>query len=201
MKLYYAPGACSLSPHIVAREAGIDLALEKVDLGTKKTESGRDYLAVNPKGYVPALELDNGDVLTEGPAVVQYLADLKPDSGLAPPYGTMERYRLMEALAFINSEIHKGYGPFFGPLSDEARAERVAYMQKRFALVEKMLDGKTFLLGERFTVADAYLFVMVNWKDFVKVDLSAFQNVIAFHARVAARPAVQAALRAEGLIG
>lgn len=201
MKLYYAPGACSLSPHIVAREAGIDLALEKVDLGTKKTESGRDYLAVNPKGYVPALELDNGDVLTEGPAVVQYLADLKPDSGLAPPYGTMERYRLMEALAFINSEIHKGYGPFFGPLSDEARAERVAYMQKRFALVEKMLDGKTFLLGERFTVADAYLFVMVNWKDFVKVDLSAFQNLIAFHARVAARPAVQAALRAEGLIG
>lgn len=201
MKLYYAPGACSLSPHIVAREAGIDLALEKVDLGTKKTESGRDYLAVNPKGYVPALELDNGEVLTEGPAVVQYLADLKPDSGLAPPYGTMERYRLMEALAFINSEIHKGYGPFFGPLSDEARAERVAYMQKRFALVEKMLDGKTFLLGERFTVADAYLFVMVNWKDFVKVDLSAFQNVIAFHARVAARPAVQAALRAEGLIG
>jgi len=201
VKLYYAPGACSLSPHIVAREAGIDLALEKVDLGTKKTESGRDYLAVNPKGYVPALELDNGEVLTEGPAVVQYLADLKPDSGLAPPYGTMERYRLMEALAFINSEIHKGYGPFFGPLSDEARAERVAYMQKRFALVEKMLDGKTFLLGERFTVADAYLFVMVNWKDFVKVDLSAFQNVIAFHARVAARPAVQAALRAEGLIG
>lgn len=201
MKLYYAPGACSLSPHIVAREAGIDLALEKVDLGTKKTESGRDYLAVNPKGYVPALELDNGDVLTEGPAVVQYLADLKPDSGLAPPYGTMERYRLMEAFVFINSEIHKGYGPFFGPLSDEARAERVAYMQKRFALVEKMLDGKTFLLGERFTVADAYLFVMVNWKDFVKVDLSAFQNVIAFHARVAARPAVQAALRAEGLIG
>ena len=201
MKLYYAPGACSLSPHIVAREAGIDLALEKVDLGTKKTESGRDYLAVNPKGYVPALELDNGEVLTEGPAVVQYLADLKPDSGLAPPYGTMERYRLMEALAFINSEIHKGYGPFFGPLSDEARAERVAYMQKRFALVEKMLDGKTFLLGERFTVADAYLFVMVNCKDFVKVDLSAFQNVIAFHARVAARPAVQAALRAEGLIG
>jgi len=201
MKLYYAPGACSLSPHIVSREAGIDLALEKVDIGTKKTESGRDYLTVNPKGYVPALELDDGQVLTEGPAVVQYLADLKPESGLAPPYGTMERYRLMEALAFINSEIHKGYAPLFGPLSDEARAERIAYIQKRFGLVERMLDGKSFLLGERFTVADAYLFVMVNWKNSLNVDLSAFSNVLAFHARVAARPAVQAALRAEGLIG
>lgn len=201
MKLYYAPAACSLSPHIVSREAGIDLALEKVDIGTKKTESGRDYLTVNPKGYVPALELDDGQVLTEGPAVVQYLADLKPESGLAPPYGTMERYRLMEALAFINSEIHKGYAPLFGPLSDEARAERIAYIQKRFGLVERMLDGKSFLLGERFTVADAYLFVMVNWKNSLNVDLSAFSNVLAFHARVAARPAVQAALRAEGLIG
>jgi len=201
MKLYYAPGACSLSPHIVAREAGIDLALEKVDLGTKKTETGRDYLTVNPKGYVPALELDNGEVLTEGPAVVQYLADQKPESGLAPPYGTMERYRLMEALTFINSEIHKGYAPLFGPLSDDARAERIAYIQKRFGLVDKMLEGKSFLLGERFTVADAYLFVMVNWKDFLKVDLSAFANVLAFHARVASRPAVQAAMRAEGLIG
>lgn len=201
MKLYYAPAACSLSPHIVSREAGIDLALEKVDIGTKKTESGRDYLTVNPKGYVPALELDDGQVLTEGPAVVQYLADLKPESGLAPPYGTMERYRLMEALAFINSEIHKGYAPLFGPLSDEARAERIAYIQKRFGLVERMLDGKSFLLGERFTVADAYLFVMVNWKNSLNVDLSGFSNVLAFHARVAARPAVQAALRAEGLIG
>ena len=202
MKLYYAPGACSLSPHIVAREAGIELALEKVDLGTKKTESGGDYLAVNPKGYVPALELDDGGILTEGPAIVQYLADRKPESGLAPPHGTMERYRLMEALAFIGSEIHKGYGPFFDPrLSAEARAERVAYMQKRFGLVERMLDGKPFLLGERFTAADAYLFVMVNWKDFLNVDLSAFTNVLAFHGRVAERPAVQAALRAEGLLG
>ncbi|HEX6995289.1 MAG TPA: glutathione transferase GstA [Gammaproteobacteria bacterium] len=202
MKLYYAPGACSLSPHIVAREAGIELALEKVDIGTKRTESGRDFLAVNPKGYVPALELDDGEILTEGPAVVQYLADLKPESGLAPPYGTMERYRLMEALAFISSEIHKGYGPLFDPrLTAEARAERVAYMQKRFGLVERMLDGRPFLLGERFTCADAYLFVMANWKDYLKVDLSAFANVLAFHARVAARPAVQAALREEGLIG
>ena len=202
MKLYYAPGACSLSPHIVAREAGIELALEKVDLGTKKTETGADFLAVNPKGYVPALELDNGEVLTEGAAIVQYLADQKPESGLAPPNGTLERYRLQEALAFIGSEIHKGYGPFFDPrLSAEARAERVDYMHKRFALVDRILADRPFLLGDRFTAADAYLFVMVSWKDFLKVDLSRFTHLLAFHARVAARPAVQAALRAEGLIG
>jgi len=201
MKLYYAPGACSLSPHIVAREAGLELALEKVDLGSKKTERGADFLAINPKGYVPALELDDGQVLTEGPAIVQYLADRNPAAGLAPPNGSFERYRLQEALSFIGSEIHKGYGPFFDPrLSDEARAERVAYMQKRFGLVDRMLEGRPFLLGERFTAADAYLFVMVNWKDFLKVDLSAFGNVLAFHERVAARPAVQAAMRAEGLI-
>lgn len=202
MKLYYAPGACSLSPHIVAREAGLELALEKVDLGSKRTEHGADFLAINPKGYVPALELDDGQLLTEGPAIVQYLADRNPDAGLTPPSGSFERYRLQEALAFISSEIHKGYGPFFDPrLTDEARAERVAYMQKRFGLVEQMLEGKPFLLGERFSAADAYLFVMVNWKDFLKVDLSAFENVLAFHERVGARPAVQAAMRAEGLIG
>jgi glutathione S-transferase len=201
MKLYYTPGACSLSPHIVAHEAGIPLELEKVDLGTKKTESGRDYLAVNPKGYVPALELDNGDVLTEGPAIVQYLADLKPESALAPRSGTMERYRLQEALTFISAEIHKGYGPFFDPrLSAEAREERVAYMHNRFGLVERALEGKKFLLFDRFTPADAYLFVMIGWKDFLKIDLSQFANVLAFHGRIAARPAVQAAMRAEGLI-
>ena len=201
MKLYYTPGACSLSPHIVAREAGIPLDLEKVDLHTKKTENGRDYLAINPKGYVPALELDNGELLTEGPAIVQYLADLQPESGLAPRSGTMERYRLQEALTFISAEIHKGYGPFFDPrLSAEARAERVAYMQSRFALVERMLEGKEFLLFDRFTPADAYLFVMIGWKDFLKVDLSGFANALAFHARIGARPAVQAAMRAEGLI-
>src|SRR5690606_18651754 len=140
-------------------------------------------------------------LLTEGPAIVQYLADRNPDAGLTPPSGSFERYRLQEALAFISSEIHKGYGPFFDPrLTDEARAERVAYMQQRFGLVEQMLEGKPFLLGERFSAADAYLFVMVNWKDFLKVDLSAFENVLAFHERVGARPAVQAAMRAEGLI-
>lgn len=201
MKLYYFPGACSLSPHIVAREAGIDITLEKVDIGTKQTESGRNYLTVNPKGYVPALELDNGEVLTEGPAIVQYLADLKPDSGLAPPNGTMERYRLMEALTFISSELHKSYTPLFNPATPaEVREERLGYIKKRFGLVDQMLADKSFLLGERFTVADAYLFVMVSWADHMKLDLSDLENVSAFKQRVAARPAVQAALRAEGLM-
>ncbi len=200
MKLYYTPGACSLSPHIVAHEVGLPLDLEKVDLATKKTESGRDYVAVNPKGYVPALELDNGELLTEGPAIVQYLAELKPESGLAAQ-SPMERYRLQEALTFISAEIHKGYGPFFDPrLTAEAREARVAYMHKRFGLVEHMLEGKEFLLFDRFTPADAYLFVMIGWKDFLKVDLSEFTNVLAFHGRIGARPAVQAAMRAEGLI-
>ena len=201
MKLYYAPGACSLSPHIVAREAGMDLKLDKVDLfGTRKTESGRDFNTVNPKGYVPALELDDGQVLTEGPVIVQYLADRKPESGLAPPPGTLERYRLQEALGFINSEIHKSYGPLFNPkISPERRQEQLDTLRKRFSLVDKMLSGKKYLLGERFTVADAYLFVMVSWADFVKLDISEFANVLAFQKRVGARPAVQAALKAEGL--
>ena len=201
MKLYYAPGACSLSPHIVAREAGIELALEKVDLAAKKTESGKDYLSVNPKGYVPALELDSGDVLTEGPAIVQYLADQKPASGLAPANGTLERYRLQEMLGYINSEIHKTYGALFNPqITPEAREEVFGKLRTRFGYIDKALAGRSFLLGERFTVADAYLFVMVRWADYVKLDLSSFANVQAFQQRVGGRPAVQAALKAEGLL-
>ena len=201
MKLYYAPGACSLSPHIVAREAGIELALEKVDLAAKKTESGKDYLTVNPKGYVPALELDSGDVLTEGPAIVQYLADQKPASGLAPANGTLERYRLQEMLGYINSEIHKTYGALFNPqITPEAREEVFGKLRTRFGYIDKALAGRSFLLGEQFTVADAYLFVMVSWADYVKLDLSSFANVQAFQQRVGGRPAVQAALRAEGLL-
>ena len=172
MKLYYAPGACSLSPHIVAREAGIELALEKVDPAAKKTESGKDYLTVNPKGYVPALELDSGDVLTEGPAIVQYLADQKPASGLAPANGTLERYRLQEMLGYINSEIHKTYGALFNPqITPEAREEVFGKLRTRFGYIDKALAGRSFLLGEQFTVADAYLFVMVSWADYVKLDL------------------------------
>jgi glutathione S-transferase len=201
MKLYYAPGACSLSPHIVALEAGIRLDLERVDIGTKKTASGKDFLAINPKGYVPALELDNGQVLTEGPAVVQYLADQKPASGLAPANGTFERYKLQELLGYINSEIHKTYAPLFNPkTSAEVREERIEYLRKRFAYIDKVLAGKQYLLGERFTVADAYLFVMVSWADYMKLDLSSLSNIKAFQQRAAARPAVQAALTAEGLI-
>lgn len=201
MKLYYAPGACSLSPHIVASELGLDVALEKVDTKTKKTASGGDFLAVNPKGYVPALQMDDGEILTEGPAIVQYLADRKPESGLAPANGTLERYRLQEMLGYVNSEIHKTYSPLFNDkTTPEARQERMEYLNKRYAVIEKQLAGRSYLFGDRFTVADAYLFTVTNWAQYVKLDLSAFPNLQAFQKRVAARPAVQAAMKAEGLI-
>lgn len=202
MKLYYAPGACSLSPHIVAREAGIDIELEKVDLRTKKTETGKDYRTVNPKGYVPALELDDGRVLTEGPAIVQYLADLAPTSGLAPPNGTFERYRLQEILTFINSEIHKTFGPLFNPqITPEAKEQVLERLRSRFAFLDQTLADKQFLLGAQFTAADAYLFVMLRWCDNMKVDISSLERLKALQQRVASRPAVQAALEAEGLLG
>lgn len=200
MKLYYTPGACSLSPHIVAHELGIALQLHKVDLKTKQIENGADYLTINPKGYVPLLTLDNGELLSEGPAIVQYLADLKPESGLAPPNGTLARYRLQEILTYINSEIHKSYSPLFNPsTTPEVRAEREEYLRKRYALIEKKLGEQPYLIGSSFSVADAYLFTVTNWSNFVKLDLSGFPNVLAFQKRVAERPAVQAALRAEGL--
>jgi glutathione S-transferase len=201
MKLFYTPGACSLSPHIVARELELPLSLEKVDAGTKKTETGRDYWAINPKGYVPALELDSGELLTEGPAIVQYLADQKPDAELVPKAGTFERYRVQEMLGYINSELHKTYSPLFASkTTPELRADREAYLRKRYAPIEKTLaSGKPYLFGDRFSVADAYLFVCTNWSRFVKLDLSDFPSLLAFQARVAQRPAVQAAMAAEGL--
>jgi glutathione S-transferase len=200
MKLYYSPGTCSLSPHIVAREAGIDLTLEKVDLATKKTSAGRDYLAINPKGYVPALELDDKRTLTEGPAVVQYLADLKPEAGLAPPNGTFERSKLQEMLSYITSELHKTYSPLFKKETPaETREERLEYLRKRYKLVDHLLEGRNFLVGDRFSVADAYLFAVTRWADGVKLDLSPFKHVQAFQQRVAERPAVKAAMEAEGL--
>ncbi len=201
MKLYYAKGACSLAPHIVAHEAGIPLALERVDTKTHQTEKGRDFYAINPKGYVPALELDDGTVLTEGPVVSQYLADKKPN-GLAPANGTLERYRLQELLGYINSEIHKSYSPLFNPASsDDLKADRKAYLAKRYKLIEERLaDGRKYLFGDQFTVADAYLFTVTNWSGTVKLDLSAYPKVLAFQKRVAERPAVQAAMKAEGLI-
>ena len=201
MKLFYSSGACSLSPHIVAREAGIDLRLQKVDLKTRTVAADGDFLGVNPKGYVPALELDDGEVLTEGPTIVQYLADLKPQSGLAPPAGTLARYRVQEMLGYINSEIHKTYSPLFRPDTPaETRAERQAYLLKRYAVIEKQLEGRPYLFGDTFTVADAYLFTVTNWAGIVKLDLSPFPKLRAFQERTAARPAVKAAMSAEGLL-
>ncbi len=200
MKLYYSPGACSLSPHIVAHELGIPVTLVKVDTQKKVTESGADFWAINPKGYVPTVELDNGQVLTEGTAIVQYLADSKADGKLAPAAGSFERVRLQEMLGYINSELHKSYSPLFNPKTTaETRAEREEYLRKRYGLIEKQLEGKQYLFGDQFTVADAYLFTVTSWAGYVKLDLSAFPNLLAFQARVSARPAVQAALKAEGL--
>jgi glutathione S-transferase len=201
MKLYYAPGACSLSPHIVACEAGIDLTLEKVDLQTKRTAGGGDFTKINPKGYVPTLQLDSGEFLTEGPVVVQYLADQKPASRLAPAAGTLDRYRLEEMLTYINSELHKSYSRLFNPaVTDQVRSDTVAYLQKRYALIEQQLAAHPFLLGDHFTVADAYLFTVTNWAGHVQLDLSQFPKLQAFQKTIAARPAVQEAMRAEGLL-
>ncbi len=201
MKLYYSPGACSLSPHIVAREAGLDVELVKTDLTTKHTADGGDFTQVNGKGYVPTLRLDNGQVLTEGPAIVQYLADQKPESGLAPKAGTMERYRLQEWLNFITSEIHKSYSPLFNPdASADWKAAAKANLVKRFGFVANHLAGKQYLMGDQFTVADAYLFTVANWGQWVGVDIGQWPDLKAHHARVAARPRVQEALKAEGLL-
>jgi glutathione S-transferase len=200
MKLYYSSGACSLSPHIVALEAGIALQFEKVDGKAKRTESGQDFWQVNPKGYVPALELDNGELLTEGPAIVQYLADLKPESHLAPANGTLARYRLQEMLGYINSELHKSYSPLFKEETPEVtRAERKEYLQRRYQFIEDVLAKQPWLLGDHFTVADAYLFTVTNWARHVELDLSGFPALLAFQKRVADRPAVQTVLEAEGL--
>lgn len=201
MKLYFSPGACSLSPHIVLLEARLPFTLEKVDLRSKTTAGGQDYRDINPKGFVPALETDTGTVLTEGPAIVQYVADLAPASGLAPAAGSMARYQLAEWLNFISTELHKNYSPLFRPeLSDELKTYARNNLNQRYAHVDKQLDGREYLMGAQFTAADAYLFVVTNWARPVKLDLSAFPNLLAFHKRVAARPAVQQAMRDEGLL-
>ena len=201
MKLYYSPGACSLSPHIVAREAGIDVELVKADTKTKKMADGGDYWKVNPKGYVPALELDNGQLLTEGPAIVQYLADQKPASGLVPAAGSFERYRVQEWLNYITSEIHKNFSPLFNPAaSAEWKEAAKANLAKRLGFVADHLEGKQYLMGDNFTVADAYLFTVSNWGQFVGVDIGQWPGLKAHHARVAARPKVQEALKAEDLL-
>jgi len=201
MKLYFAPGACSLSPHIVLREAGHNFELEQVNNAEKKTKSGKDYWTVNGKGQVPVLELDNGHKLTEGPVVVQYLADQKPAAGLIPPAGTMERYRVQEWLNFTTSELHKSFGPIFRPTTpDEFKKISKENLAKRFDWLDKQLAGKQYLMGDTFTVADAYLFTILRWSERVKLDLSKWTNITAYMQRVQARPKVQEAMKAEGLI-
>jgi glutathione S-transferase len=201
MKLFYTPGACSLSPHIVLRELGLPFESERVDLKTKRTETGADYASVNPKGSVPALRLDSGDVLTEGPAVVQYLADLKPEADLAPKNGTLARYRLQEWLNFITTELHKGFGPLFNPATPEAYKTIVKdTLDKKFAYLDGHLAKGGFVLGESFTVADAYAFTVLSWASNFGIDLGHFSNLSAYLARVAARPKVREALEAEGLL-
>jgi glutathione S-transferase len=199
MKLFFTPGACSLSPHIALREAGMPFDLEQVDLKSKQTKSGGDYRAVNPKGSVPALQLDNGQVLTEGPAIVQYIADQKPQSKLAPAAGTFERYRLQEWLNYLSSELHKMYSPLFNPATpaDQQQAIKSAIGTK-LELVNRNLEGKQFLMGDTFTVADGYLFTILSWSKHVGMNVPAGLN--SYFDRIVSRPAVQSAMKAEGLI-
>jgi glutathione S-transferase len=201
MKLYYLPGACSLASHITLREVGATFDLECLDKATNKTETGADFLAINPKGYVPVLSLDSGEVLTEGPAILQYIADQNPKAGLAPTAGSLARTRLQEHLNYIGSELHKSFSPLFNPASSDAeKAAAKAKVILRMALIEKLLaDGRSYLLGDTFSVADIYLFVVVNWTFPTGISLDPWPHVAAFHQRVAARDTVKAALKAEGL--
>jgi len=201
MKLYYSPGACSMAPHIVAREAGHKIEIEKVDIPAKKTAGGEDYWAINPKGYVPALKMDNGQVLTEVGVIIQYLADQKPESGLTAKMGTMERYRQMEAVNFAATEIHKQLGALFNPkMTPEMKEVQLGTVERRFNALEKLLAGKQYITGEKYTVADAYLFTVLNWTKGLKIELDKWPNIKNFVARVAARPAVQETMKTEGLV-
>jgi glutathione S-transferase len=198
MKLYYSPGACSLSPHIVLREADLPFDLVRALTKTHKLDDGTDYYTINPKGYVPLLELDDGQRLTEGPVIVQYIADKVPAKKLAPPAGTMERYRLQEWLNFITTEIHKTYSPLFNPdMPEPAKQIFRLKLDSRYKWVEGQLQGRQFLMGDTFTVADAYLFTVSRWAKVVGVDITGLPNLTAYLARIDARPAVQAALKAE----
>ncbi len=201
MKLYYSNGACSLSPHIALREAGIPFDLVRASTKTHQLDDGTDFYTINEKGSVPVLELDNGERLTEGPAIVQYIADQAPASKLAPANGTFERARLQEWLNYITSEMHKGFAPLFNPATPDAyKPIAVANLHKKFTYVDSKLAGKNYLMGDTFTVADGYLFTVTSWSKFVNLDLSAYKNLAAFVARVATRPKVQEALKAEGLL-
>jgi len=201
MKLYYSPGACSLASHIILHETGLPFEIDKLNAATKTTASGEDFMQINPKGYVPAIRLDDGSILTEGGAILQYIADQQPASGLAPEAGSMERYRLQEWLTFIGTEIHKTFSPLFNKATtEEAKTNARDLLTKRLAYVETQLANKPYLMGDNFTVADAYMFVVVGWSSHVGFDLSPFPRLKEYIARIAVRPAVQAAMKAEGLI-
>ncbi len=200
MKLYYSPGTCSLSPHIILEEGQFTFELEKVDIRAKKTETGQDFTKINPKGYVPALVLDDGTILTEGPAIVQYLADQKPELKLVPPNGTLERYQLQSWLNFISTELHKNFSPLFNKqASEDHKQMALDNLNKRFEWVASELADRLFLTGNDFTVADAYLFVVLRWSTLVSLDLSKWPALMSFLECVAARPAVAKAIKAEGL--
>jgi glutathione S-transferase len=201
MKLYYSPGACSLAPHIVLNELGEKYDLEKVDLAAKKTDAGTDYTEVNGKGYVPTIEFSKGQVLTEVATILQYLADKAEGSKLLPKFGTMERYRAMETLNFVASELHKGFGALFAPgMPDEGKKVIIERVSKRLGWVDAQLATKPYLLGDNFSVADAYAFTVMNWGQWVGIDLKQWPNIAAYMERVASRPAVQTALKKEGLL-
>ena len=200
-KLYGAPGACSLAAHIALHEAGLTFNYVPVDLRTRQTSDGRSLADLNSKGYVPVLELEDGQILTEVPVVLQYIADLAPEKGLAPPAGALPRYRLQEWLSFINSELHKAFGPLFMPgASEEAKAQSRARVLQRLTWVDAQLAGRTYLVGEQFTVADVYLFVVAGWTKFTGIDVQELTRLGSYLGRIAQRPAVEAAMRAEGLV-
>lgn len=201
MKLYYSAGACSLSPHIVLRETGTPFVLVKADLGAKTVEDGSDFFAVNPNGYVPALQLDDGTVLTEGPAIVQYIADSAGATALAPAHGSIDRYKLQQWLNFVSSELHKSFSPLFNSkLAEDAKQLFRDRLHTRLKTVEGHLARNDYLTGKTFSVADAYLFTVLNWARPLGIDLSGYPHIEAYRARILARPAVQAAMKAEGLI-
>ena len=201
MKLYYAPGACSLSPHIALLEAGLPYDLVKVDLRAKKLENGDDYLKINPKGQVPALALDSGELVTEGPVIVQMIADKAPTKNLAPSRDSAERYKLQEWLNFITGELHKNFSPLFNPaIPEEVKNVFKERIMGKFKYLDSQLAGRDYLMGKQFSVADGYLYTMLRWADGHKLDLSALPNLTAYKARVDARPKVQEALAKEGLM-
>ncbi len=202
MKLYYKAGACSLASHILLQEVGLPFTIESVDLETKRTHSGRDFKAINPKGYIPALELASGEVLTEGASILQYIADQKAETSLSPAYGTLERARLQEALNYISSELHKAFKPLFSETATEAEKKQAENaLAQKFEYVSSLLsDGQHYVLGNHFTAADAYLFVVMNWCHFVGIDLQQWPNLEAYRAAMAMRPSVKAAMSAEGLL-